>query len=88
MNIKKQILFCNRLLDFTIMAIVSTTLSAIVVILNGIGLEMYTKLCYKSMLPTSSNLITAGKNETDVTAVQQPNSNTPVNWVGDCGALD
>lgn len=78
----------KRLLDFTIMAIASTAFSAIVVVLNGIGLEMYTKVCYKSMVPTPSNLITAGKNETEVTAVEQnPASNSPLNWVGDCGAL-
>ena len=62
------------------MALISTCLSAIVVVLNSIGLEMYTKLCYKSMLPTSDNLITDQNN-----TIPADSSNAPVHWVGDCG---
>lgn len=71
-----------RLLDFNIMALISTALSAIIVVLNSIGLEMYTKLCYKSMLPTSENLIT---NQNDTAPAEPPTSNAPLHWVGECG---
>ncbi len=64
------------------MALISTALSAIVVVLNSIGLEMYTKLCYKSMLPTSDNLITE-KNNT----APADTSNAPLHWVGECGTF-
>jgi hypothetical protein len=69
------------------MALISTALSAIIIVLNSIGLEMYTKLCFKSMIPTKENLITSGKNETELTAGQQPTtSSAAVNWIGECGA--
>ncbi|KAK4026028.1 hypothetical protein OUZ56_015054 [Daphnia magna] len=72
----------SMLLDFNIMALISTALSAIIVVLNSIGLEMYTKLCYKSMIPTQENLITSDQNGTDVSAGRQ--ASNALNWVGDC----
>ncbi|XP_057367253.1 uncharacterized protein LOC130688292 isoform X2 [Daphnia carinata] len=72
----------SMLLDFNIMALISTALSAIIVVLNSIGLEMYTKLCYKSMVPTQENLITSNQNDTDVSAGRQ--ASNALNWVGDC----
>jgi hypothetical protein len=40
------------------------------------------------MIPTKENLITSGKNETELTAGQQPTtSSAAVNWIGECGAL-
>ncbi|KAI9563204.1 hypothetical protein GHT06_010662 [Daphnia sinensis] len=72
----------SMLLDFNIMALISTALSAIIVVLNSIGLEMYTKLCYKSMIPTQENLITSNQNDTDVSAGKQ--ASNALNWVGDC----
>ncbi|EFX88022.1 hypothetical protein DAPPUDRAFT_221246 [Daphnia pulex] len=75
----------SMLLDFNIMALIATALSAIIIVLNSIGLEMYTKLCFKSMIPTKENLITSGKNETELTAGQQPTtSSAAVNWIGEC----
>lgn len=67
------------------MALISTALSAIIVVLNSIGLEMYTKLCYKSMIPTRENLITSNQNDTDASG-GRPSSNT-LNWIGDCGKM-
>lgn len=67
------------------MAVIATALSAILVVLNSIGLEMYTKLCYKSMVPTQDNLITGNRNDTSIPVEQV--ENTSLHWVGDCGTL-
>lgn len=82
--------FVYRLLDFNIMTLIATTLSAILVVLNSIGLEMYTKLCYNSWLPTRENLITGDNQNGTMLAkgAPMPAENAPFNWVGDCGKLN
>lgn len=69
-------------MDFNIMALIATGLSAIVIVLNSIGLEMYTKMCYNSMMPTQENLVT---NANETMPVKEVAPNASLNWVGNCG---
>lgn len=68
------------------MSLLSSMLSAIVIVLNSIGMEMYTKLCYTSILPLRENLKeTAGTNATRPVEDQAPGGTSSVHWIGDCG---
>jgi len=73
-------------MDFTVMSLLSSMLSAVVIVLNSIGMEMYTKLCYTSLLPLRENLKgTAGTNVTRAVEDQTPGDTSSVHWIGDCG---